>query len=37
MKQKQEIAPLLQHTLDVGRCCATAKSWGSSELFGKLF
>ena len=37
MKQKQEIAPLLQHTLDVGRCCATAKSWGSSELLGKLF
>ncbi|SEI02314.1 hypothetical protein [Xylanibacter ruminicola] len=37
MKQKQEIAPLLQHTLDVGRCCATAKSWGSSDLFGKVF
>ena len=37
MKQKQEIAPLLQHTLDVGRCCATERSWGSSDLFGKVF
>ena len=36
MNQKLEIAPLLQHTLDVGRCCATERSWGTSDLFGKM-
>ena len=37
MKQKNEIAPLLQHTLDVGRCCTTERSWGASDRFGKMF
>ncbi len=36
MKQKLEIAPLLHHTLAVGRCCATERSWGTSDLFGKM-